>query len=303
MATINVKDAAGSVVAAELPLTPGRAAAANSRPVVISTEDLAVLGANAEAAPANDTAASGLNGRLQRIAQRLSSLIGLLPTALGQATMANSLSVALASNQSALPITDNAGSLTVDAPAATPVFVRLSDGAAAVTPLIGAQLPSSLGGKTAANSLSVTQASDSPLVTAMGTTADAAWTSGAGTQVSLLKAIAAAAIDTVTASPVRDANAGEYEFVAASATNQAIGATGAAGDWLSHIVIIPATTSPGAVSIKDGAGTAITVFTGGASSVTGLGPITVALDLKSVSGAWQVTTGTNVSVIAAGNFT
>lgn len=32
----------------------------------------------------------------------------------GQATMANSLPVALASNQSALPITDNAGSLTVD---------------------------------------------------------------------------------------------------------------------------------------------------------------------------------------------
>jgi hypothetical protein len=35
----------------------------------------------------------------------------------------------------AVPITDNAGSLTVDAPVATPVFVRLSDGSAAITAL------------------------------------------------------------------------------------------------------------------------------------------------------------------------
>lgn len=41
------------------------------------------LGSLTEAAPANDTASSGLNGRLQRIAQRLSTIIGLLPTALG----------------------------------------------------------------------------------------------------------------------------------------------------------------------------------------------------------------------------
>ncbi len=39
-------------------------------------------GALTETAPANDTASSGLNGRLQRIAQRLTSLIGLLPTSL-----------------------------------------------------------------------------------------------------------------------------------------------------------------------------------------------------------------------------
>jgi hypothetical protein len=35
----------------------------------------------------------------------------------------------------AVPVTDNSGSLTVDAPVATPVFVRLSDGAAAITAL------------------------------------------------------------------------------------------------------------------------------------------------------------------------
>lgn len=35
----------------------------------------------------------------------------------------------------AVPITDNSGSLTVDAPVGTPVFVRLSDGSAAITTL------------------------------------------------------------------------------------------------------------------------------------------------------------------------
>jgi hypothetical protein len=40
------------------------------------------LGALTETAPASDTASSGLNGRLQRIAQRITSLIALVPAAL-----------------------------------------------------------------------------------------------------------------------------------------------------------------------------------------------------------------------------
>lgn len=60
----------------------GAAAAAASLPVTQSTEDVARMGSLTETAPASDTASSGLNGRLQRVAQRLSSLIGLLPTAL-----------------------------------------------------------------------------------------------------------------------------------------------------------------------------------------------------------------------------
>jgi hypothetical protein len=43
----------------------------------------AKLGPVTETAPITDTASSGINGRLQRISQRLSSLIALLPTALG----------------------------------------------------------------------------------------------------------------------------------------------------------------------------------------------------------------------------
>src|SRR5689334_21635313 len=55
-------------------------------PKVIATEsdgtDTALagkLGGVTETAPASDTASSGLNGRLQRIAQRLTSLIALFP--------------------------------------------------------------------------------------------------------------------------------------------------------------------------------------------------------------------------------
>lgn len=56
------------------------------------------LGGVTEAAPATDTASSGLNGRLQRIAQRLTSLIAQLPATLGIKTSALSMSVAPSSD-------------------------------------------------------------------------------------------------------------------------------------------------------------------------------------------------------------
>lgn len=96
--------------------------------------------------------------------------------------------------------------------------------------------------------------------------------------------------------------AAEYETVAASQTAQVIGATGAAGDLISHILVIPATTSPGNVLLLDNA-TSITVFTGGASSVGDLIPFIIPLNMKSVSGAWKITTGSNVSCVAVGEFT
>lgn len=99
-----------------------------------------------------------------------------------------------------------------------------------------------------------------------------------------------------------DIGEGDYETVAASQTDQVLGATGATGDYLSGLLIVPATTSPGAVSIKDGGGSAITVFTGGASSVSNLVPFFIPLGIKSGSGAWKVTTGANVSAIGVGNF-
>lgn len=90
-----------------------------------------------------------------------------MPASLGQKTMANSLPVVLPSDQSAIPVTgsgvfhvdDNAGSLTVDAPVGTPVWVRLSDGAAAF-----------VGQKAMAASIPVVIASDQSAITvAQGT--------------------------------------------------------------------------------------------------------------------------------------
>lgn len=99
----------------------------------------------------------------------------------------------------------------------------------------------------------------------------------------------------------RGPSLGEYETVAAGQTAQVLGATGAVGDYLEGIVIIPGTTSPGAVTILDNA-TSITIFAGGATSVADLKPFYVPLGMKSVSGAWKITTGANVSVIGIGNF-
>lgn len=95
----------------------------------------------------------------------------------------------------------------------------------------------------------------------------------------------------------------DYETIAASQTDQVLGAANAgAGSELLGLLIVPATTSPGAVQIKDGSGDAITVFAGGASSVSNLVPFYVPLNIRSTGGAWKVTTGANVSVVAGGRF-
>lgn len=92
-----------------------------------------------------------------------------------------------------------------------------------------------------------------------------------------------------------------YEPVAASATAQVLGNTGAIGDFLAGVLIVPASTSPGAVTILDGT-TSTSIFAGGASSVAILTPFLVPLGIKSQNGAWSITTGSNVSCIAMGTF-
>lgn len=215
MATIDVKDAAGSTVALEKPLTPGRAAAASSRPVTLSTEDKAVLDTVATAA--NQTTG---NTSLSTIAT-------------------NTTGVATAANQS----TTNTTLSTINS--------KLTQRAGSSAAVIG----------------------DSALVVV-------------NRPDSLADPFA------------------QYEFVAASATTQTLGATGAVGDYLAGVLIYPATAAAGAVSIKDGANTAITVFVGGGTTaLPTLAPIPVPLGIYSVSGAWQITTGANVSAMGIGKFT
>lgn len=92
----------------------------------------------------------------------------------------------------------------------------------------------------------------------------------------------------------------EYETVAKSQTAQVLGPTGALGDWIKGILVIPETTSPGNILLLDDA-TSITVFTGG--TVSDIKPFFIELGMVSVSGAWKITTGDNVHCVAVGQFT
>lgn len=94
---------------------------------------------------------------------------------------------------------------------------------------------------------------------------------------------------------------GEYEAVAASQSNQVLGATGAAGDYLGRLVCVVSTAATAQVQIKDGSNSAITVLPN--SPGGGIGTYVIPLGLKSTTGAWQVTTGAGVAVIACGAFT
>jgi hypothetical protein len=91
-------------------------------------------GALTETPPSTDTASSGLNGRLARIAQRLTTLIGLHPSSLGQKTKSNSFAVTLASDSDPMTLA------TRHEAAATPLSVRLGNGAvfSSIPPLAAA---------------------------------------------------------------------------------------------------------------------------------------------------------------------
>lgn len=216
----------------------GQNTKAESLGVVIASDDdiQAKLGIVTETAPASDTASSGLNGRLQRIAQRLTALIALLPT--------------------------------------------------------------SLGPKTAANSLAVTLATDGALTTVTGTTADTPVANGSGgTIAGYLRAMKDAATST-TPSPV--IMSVPYQAVAVSQTSKVLGATGAAGDTLSGIVIQPTGTTVGSVIVYDGA-TAVYTYPGGTVDAS-LRPIIVGMGMTCAT-AWKITTPANATVLALGKFT
>ncbi len=191
MSTIDVKDASGATVPIEKPLVPGQATMATSRPVVIASDQTAVpvsgtvgvtgvataanqsseltlVGAVNETAPASDTANSGLNGRLQRIAQRLTSFIALFPASIGQKAKAAALAVTLASDEDSLALL---GAVTETAPAtdtaSSGLNGRLQRVAQRITSLI-ALVPASLGQKAKTASFAVVLASDDDLLTKVG---------------------------------------------------------------------------------------------------------------------------------------
>ncbi len=149
---------------------------------------------------------------------------------------------------------------------------------------------------------------------AEGAVADAAATAGSTGTISAKLRTVTAQLNTISSAvqgaiPAGTAAIGTvgqtgmaYETVAASQTAQAMGATGATGDYLSHCIATPGTTSPGVVTILDNS-TAIVSFAGGASSVSNLVPFAIPIGALSVSGAWKITTGANITVVCVGRFT
>lgn len=127
----------------------------NALDQVVTLGTTPIVGALTETAPATDTASSGLNGRLQRIAQRLTSLIALLPAALGAGG-----GLKVDGSGTPLPVsgtvTANVGTGTL---AVSATSLPLPTGAATAT-LQGGGLPAALGQGTMAQSLKVAVASD-----------------------------------------------------------------------------------------------------------------------------------------------
>jgi hypothetical protein len=92
----------------------------------------------------------------------------------------------------------------------------------------------------------------------------------------------------------------QYEHVAASQTLQTLGGTGAAGDYIHRLVCTVTTAATASVVIKDGSGSTHTVLPN--SPGGGIGNYNIEMNAVSRNGAWQVTTGAGVEVLAIGVF-
>lgn len=161
MATITVLDSTGTTQTVAKVSTTGTTTATNSLPVVIATDDT-VLGALNETAPASDTGASGLNGRMQRLAQRISSLINLTP-ALGAAADSTSTPVSLSTESKALLGATNETAAATDTSNGghNSLLKRIAQNLTTLNTSVNTantQLPTVLGETTRAASLSVVDA-------------------------------------------------------------------------------------------------------------------------------------------------
>jgi hypothetical protein len=101
--------------------------------------------------------------------------------------------------------------------------------------------------------------------------------------------------------PINAVTANDFP-VAAGQNAVVLGATGGKGDWLSHILIVPTSTAPGAVSYQDGSGTPRVIFAGGTVPTPASFAVPIGLQSNTAAG-WKVTTGSNVAIVAYGSFT
>jgi hypothetical protein len=298
MSTALIKGSSAVPVATSPIIAGGSGASSASTTRTVTATDspeIPLLGAVTETAPATDTASSGINGRLQRLAQKLTSLIALLPTALGAGG-----GLKVDGSGTALPVSGTVAATVASGGVASGAVASGAFAAGSIASgavVDGAMV--TIGAKADAKST----ATDTTAVTIMSVLKQIS----ASVQLSVFGAGTASAAQRITiasdAPGIADATAGEYETVAASQTDQVMGSTGAVGDYLEAVLIVPANLNPAAVSIKDGSGSAITIFTGGTGSITDLASIYVPLGIKSTGVGWKITTGASVAAIGIGNFT
>lgn len=124
------------------------------------------LGAPADTLATADSGAWSIVALLKRLATKFTTQF---PAALGQGTMAQSLTVTVASNQTAVPVSGPVtdAQLRASAVPVSTASLPLPNGAATETTLaaLSAKYPTTLGQKTGANSLAVVVASDQNALT------------------------------------------------------------------------------------------------------------------------------------------
>lgn len=91
----------------------------------------------------------------------------------------------------------------------------------------------------------------------------------------------------------------QYEHVAASQTAQVLGGTGAVGDYLHRLICTVSTAATSIVTILDGSTSHVILpnAVGG-----GVGVYNIEVNAASQNGAWKITTGAGVEVVAVGIF-
>lgn len=89
----------------------------------------------------------------------------------------------------------------------------------------------------------------------------------------------------------------QYETVAANQTGQVLGGVGRTGDYVERLICVVATAATSTVTLIDGA-TSIPFL----PANTVAGTYSLPVEAASQSGAWSITTGAGVSVIAVGIF-
>jgi len=96
----------------------------------------------------------------------------------------------------------------------------------------------------------------------------------------------------------------QYEHIAASSSAQVLGGTGAIGDYIHRLVCTVSTALTSTVQIIDGTGAGILTHTVLPAAVGGgIGVYNIELNAVSANGAWKITTGAGVEVMAIGIFT